>query len=186
MRIIFLYMLTCCLFSCDNKKPAEYETPSPSDALNYIEQLTDANDGTTNPVFCEQIFLPQAKDKYVTMLDAFYVGRDAPPLVVSKYRQLFERSYAAKIANSKISLMQNKKISSKFLLQQKVNGPNAHRVKVTIEPTAYDYKQNQVYVDFANRFIGGGVLWGGFVQEELEMLVGTFLPYIAQVRKTNK
>jgi len=57
------------------------------------------------------------------------------------------------------------------------------RISYHLTAGPYVYSPDQAYVDFAARRIGGGVLGGGFVQEEIAILESTFLPWVAELQE---
>jgi hypothetical protein len=102
--------------------------------------------------------------------------------MMEKYLSLWHQAYDADIAGSEIVAFDNIGLNEQEILNRSISADVLKGIAYSVHPSTYPYQQNHAYVDFANQRIGGGVMSWGFVQEEVELIESSFLPWTAQVR----
>lgn len=195
--ILLLSIHVLCACGTGSKKTNE---PEPSKGAVPGTKEPEPTKGTMSKKYesyftdvCEYTYEQNNKDKYVTMLTDFYnsdsEGKILPKAnpnkyaVIQKYLELWNNYYPTDIDGSEIQIFKGKEISDVDLLGTKLQ--KNENLKINITDKAYEYKNNEAFVDFANERIGGGALGNGFVQEEIEMIESTFLPWLTQIPKSN-
>jgi len=134
-------------------------------------------------------FMPNNASQYIDKIDKYYEQRgkeDAGTyLLMQRYKELFNSMYDAHIKNSILGLyFYKEKIEKDDYLNFSLNPGflTSSRINYIPSDKPYTYKPFEAYVDFANRLIGGGVMRGGLVQEEVMLLESSVLPFIAESR----
>jgi hypothetical protein len=116
--------------------------------------------------------------------------------LIAKHLELASQNYNDLIEGSRVRIFQPNALTDQEILQTRLASARPPVLAALDQPwdlqqgslhyhlTAgpFVYRDGEAYVDFANKKIGGGVLGGGFVQEEIMLLETNFLPWVAAVR----
>lgn len=150
-----------------------------------------ASDPQTTSKVCHFTY-PSDGQKFIQMLENFYSFGEGQAfdkssnkfLVIKQYMTLWNTYYDADISGSKLTIFAPNTLSDQDFLNAKLK-PFSHQseIEFLLTKTAYQYAENEAFVDFANAFLGGGALTHGFVQEEIEMLESNILPWLTQVSR---
>lgn len=165
-----------------------------SSSLAPVPALTFKK-GLHSPIMQHQCFYTYpatGAQSFTALIDDYVKGsnelkkREPRPntlILLQKYKQLFEQNYAKYIAGSHIAAYEIVPVPDAHILALTPNSDDLDdNVAVKTSPYGYRYQNHEAYVDFANRYIGGGVMTQGFVQEEIEIFESSFLPWVAAVR----
>jgi hypothetical protein len=116
------------------------------------------------------------------------IDKHSPPSYVKellkKYNSLWIKNFDYYILGSQIKIFKAQPIDKALLLSHEFKLSDKLSISILAKP--YNYQTGEAFVDFANKFIGGGVLEGGFVQEEIMLSESNFLPWVAENRLENK
>lgn len=193
------YFLSLCVCAPYTEEKTSRRQPKSSRTIKPIAiDFGDTKTANEIPQLSSQLLysslsLVDEPQTYLAKIEKYYENNPSPPLgtslLMNRYKNLFNQMYDQHIKNSTIGLYYYAdKINDEDLLKCPVSSNFLTDSLIIYQATKdrYQYQPHKAYVDFANRLIGGGVMHGGFVQEEIMLLESTFLPLIAEARSNGE
>jgi hypothetical protein len=190
----FLALGGCGQYTDEREKKSDHKPMATITKPTTILGFGDAETMENVPTLSSQLLhsslalTGQAKD-YLVKIEKFYQQNPSTPLgkslLIDRYKNLFNKMFDNHIKNSLVGLYYYAdEIKDDDLLKCPLNLSFLKNSLIVNQATKepYHYEPHKAYVDFANRFIGGGVMQGGLVQEEIMLLESTFLPFVAESR----
>lgn len=134
---------------------------------------------------CSRKYEDADKHGAIVLLDE-YLAEHPPKKYVKelldRYKELWDENFDDQIKGSEIKIFKAKAIDTTALLCAQNLSPELGKINISSTGEPFKEKSDEAFADFANKLIGGGVLHGGFVQEEIMMIKSTFLPFVAEVQ----
>lgn len=189
----FLIVALLLLASCTDKPTKlaqipEQEPPKPA-TNDYAQKLCEnvaplsiASD-PLEPV-CTRTFGPKDQLDMPKLID-YYIKRSSESnkgKLLTKYNELWTKNFDTHIKGSQIKIFKAKPLDTNSMLCHELG--SVDKIAMSIAAKPFTFKSDEAFADFANRFIGGGVLGHGFVQEEIMLMQSNFLPWVAEIQKT--